>query len=174
MFKFVVDPCSKETGSKLYFTVQARLWWQHLVTCEPFFSYSSNGNYKWKEPSFILASTADVKRFFQEVCWSLPMVLFRVVLTDQHGLWATGDDKLWALAHLPKFSCQYTCAVQRASGKIMFDSSQLNLCEIKEVTNALRTLDTMSKMSSCQVPCCVEHFTYWSKVYQEVSCANRL
>lgn len=69
MFKFVVDPCSKETGSKLYFTMQARLCWQHLVTCEPFFFHTqAMETPNEKNPLFILASTADVKRFFQEVC----------------------------------------------------------------------------------------------------------
>lgn len=44
---------------------------------------------------------------------------------------------------------------------------------MKEVTNALRTLDILSETSFSQVPCCVEHFTYWPNVYKEVLCAKR-
>lgn len=44
--------------------------------------------------------------------------------------------------------------------KITFGNIRLNLFDINEVTNAL-TLDIMSETSLSQVPCCVEHFTYW-------------
>lgn len=44
----------------------------------------------------ILALTAHAVTisFIRAACRSLPLALFRVVLSDQHGLWATGDDKL--------------------------------------------------------------------------------
>lgn len=111
MFKFVVDPCSKETGSKLYFTMQARLWWQHLVTCEPFFFFFILKQWKLQmKRTFFLSwlpqqmLNVSSKKCAEAFLWSF-LESFSLI---KHGLWATGNDKLWALAHLPKFSCQYT------------------------------------------------------------------
>lgn len=123
------------------------------------------------------ALTISFKERAEAFLWS-----FVELFSAQHGLWATGDDKLWAPALLPKLLtvhlsvlCRELLARQwnRIKIKVTCGNITLNLFEIKEVTNALRTLDIMSDTSFSQVPCCVEHFTYWPNVYKEVLCANR-
>lgn len=118
-----MDPCSKETGSKFYFTMQSRPWWQHLVICGLFFFpvFNQAMEIKNEENLFILASTAHLKHFFSKKCaeaifWSF-LALFSLTSLDSRQLVMTSSELQWICQN--SLDSTHFCAVQRTSGKIM-------------------------------------------------------